>query len=500
MWLTAASISALFAGCLTTRPSHGTIEADHADAREQQRVPIVEAPLDRPTRPSPLLQAAFPLQTIVGLCEDYPEESRSIDAARRDFTYTRAAGGSVLRIAFGWDAMEPKPDEYDWSFWDEFVPLAVETYGIKLIPYVCYTPAWAASEPGRESWRSAPKNPADFEEFMALISLRYGRWIDSWEIWNEPDNEAYWSGTPEQYAELVRAGSRGVRRGDPGATIVLGGLAWDLDYLRELLEIHDVEDFVDVINVHSYFETWHEDPIEDLHRYLEEAAMIVHAFGDGEPLWMAEVGYSSRGARRPGVTELYRSRYYNEHTVEYQAAALARTLLVSLGSGRLSLLAWYRINDLPTEQDVIGDDHNRHLGIVDVAGKAKPALRTLRWLSDVFRQPYRIAGREMIAVAEGDMEIEGRHFSFANGERLVAVWLPAEEHRPGNGSELQRDERRTTAKVTLPHAKVDLLEVAYAPARPSKDGNVSLQASGAGEGTTLYIDLKGGEVAMVLLR
>src|SRR5690606_33568932 len=91
VWLTAASISALFAGCLTTRPSHGTIEADHADAREQQRVPIVEAPLDRPTRPSPLLQAAFPLQTIVGLCEDYPEESRSIDAARRDFTYTRAA-------------------------------------------------------------------------------------------------------------------------------------------------------------------------------------------------------------------------------------------------------------------------------------------------------------------------------------------------------------------------------------------------------------------------
>jgi beta-galactosidase GanA len=69
------------------------------------------------------------------VCEDYPEETRSLEKALTDLAFARDVGAKVLRVSFGWDAMEPERGVYDWSFWDDFVRLATE--GLRLIPYVC---------------------------------------------------------------------------------------------------------------------------------------------------------------------------------------------------------------------------------------------------------------------------------------------------------------------------------------------------------------------------
>jgi polysaccharide biosynthesis protein PslG len=434
----------------------------------------------------------------MGLCEDYPEESRTLEAAQRDLERTVEAGSRILRMGIGWDAIEPAPGTYDWSFWDEFMPLAVERYGVRLIPYVSYTPEWAATDPGPDYWRSPPADPEDFGRFMEAIATRYARWVDVWELWNEPDNAEYWSGNTTQFAELTRAGSAGVRRANPQATVVLGGLAWDLEYLRELLAEHEVAPAVDAINIHSYFETWHEHPIEQLANYVEEAAAIIHAVGEGEPLWMAEVGYSSRGIR-PGVREFYRSRYREEHTADYQASALARTLLVSLATGRLSLLAWFRINDLPAEQEVIGDDRNRYLGLFDVEGQPKPAWPVFGWLSEQFAGPYRVLAGEAIAVDEGGGErLEMRTFALGGGRRLVAVWMP-----PGTAptavDRLGEDRRQAQVKVTLPHWRGQLLEGFRAPGGRVDPAAIELNSRGEVTGTTLRFGVRGSDVMMILL-
>ncbi|HYD82883.1 MAG TPA: beta-galactosidase, partial [Opitutus sp.] len=104
----------------------------------------------------------------IGLCEDYPEETRSLARARKDLIAAREAGAAVLRIAFGWDAIEPERGVHDWSFWDEFVPMAAREFGLRLIPYVCYTPRWAATDAGPEHWRSPPRDAEDFGRFMAV--------------------------------------------------------------------------------------------------------------------------------------------------------------------------------------------------------------------------------------------------------------------------------------------------------------------------------------------
>ena len=58
--------------------------------------------------------------------------------------------------------MEPREGEYDFSFWDDVIPMAVDEFGLRLIHYVCYTPPWAAAQPEPTVWTSPPKDPAAF--------------------------------------------------------------------------------------------------------------------------------------------------------------------------------------------------------------------------------------------------------------------------------------------------------------------------------------------------
>jgi hypothetical protein len=108
--------------------------------------------------PPPVITASRPLDAqapvpapfrvlAIGLCEDYPEETRTLEAAHRDLRLIRALGVTHLRVGIGWDGVEPERGKFDWSFWDAFIPAAVRDYGITVVPYVCYTPEWAARPP-----------------------------------------------------------------------------------------------------------------------------------------------------------------------------------------------------------------------------------------------------------------------------------------------------------------------------------------------------------------
>jgi hypothetical protein len=423
-------------------------------------------------------------QLRLGLCEDYPEESRTLEAARRDLELTKRSGAQVLRIAFGWDAMEPNQGQYDWSFWDEFVPMAVDEFGVTLIPYVCYTPAWASSDPGPDHWRAPPKRTEDFAAFVRALVRRYGKWIKTWELWNEPDNPAYWLGTPAQFADLTKAGSAAVRETDPNATVVLGGLAGELDFLETVFRDEQIAPSVDVVNFHSYLETWHPDPIERISSEIERASDIVESFGENEPLWLAEVGYSSVGPRRK-TSDVYYPRFADEHSAEAQADAMVRFVTLAAASKRISTFAWYRINDLPLAQDVIGDDNNRYLGVVTVYGERKPALSAFEWLSQTFAQPYRTV--QVHATSRASRNVQLKAFEFRDGRRLVFAW----QGRPGSGAEhtrMKKDERRTLVQMyfpELPHASLATLAPISGASRDTttprllKDGRIEIELVGS---------------------
>ena len=382
------------------------------------------------------------------LCEDYPEESTTLDRIRADLDQVRELGAPALRFAFGWDGIETRQGVYHWGFWDAFVDEA-QRRSVVLLPYLCYTPAWAAGSPD-QAYRSPPRDLAWFAGFAQVSAQRYKGRIRSWELWNEPDLPDYWTGTAEQYASMVEQAARAVRSVDAQAVIVLAGMSKARGpFYDALMERFELQRWIDVVNVHGYLETWGEQRAEQYPARISAMLQLVPAGPSLRPdLWLAEFGYSSkrhspRQASIWGVSVVYRY----EHTPGFQAVALLRDHLLALSTGQLSLTAWYRIRDLPTTEVVIGDDNNKHLGLLDVQGHRKPAWDAFRLYSRLFTGPLRRSQRERELLEPGGTQTVAMAFDRPDGGLLVAAWLrsslPSEVQDPSGLAEDRRRESLT---------------------------------------------------------
>jgi hypothetical protein len=396
-----------------------------------------------------------PFRTVaIGIGEDYASNRRTVEAARSDLEACKKAGVTVMRISFSWAEIETEPGQYDFDFYDKVIPLAVDQYGMRLVPYVCYTPKWASAEPESKTvWTTPPKDVADFGRFVRKLVGRYKDRLHSWEIWNEPDIPEFWTGTRSQYAALLREGSRAVRETDPKAKVVLAGMAKRPEFLRELFEEEKLSRFVDIVNCHSYFETWHGDPLEEITTYIRRIARVVDRYGDGQEIWMAEVGYSNFRPKDSGrVSDMYRARHPFEHTAEFQSEALVRSMALIVATGRVSLITWYRINDLPTDQFVIGDVNNRFLGVVDLQGEPKPALEGLRRAVKLFERPLRVIDDKVLLTKPIAARAEVHCFEVEDGSFLVIGWQHVSEigdPRPDDAGN-ERPREAEGAKLFVP--------------------------------------------------
>src|SRR4051812_25604768 len=373
---------------------------------------------------APVVQSASVPKAVLrhvplGLCEDYPEETRSLEEVRRDFGVLKAAGVSVLRVSIGWDGVEPEKDHYDFAFWDAFVDAAVAS-GIRLLPYVAYTPRWDSDGTPEAYWKTPPRDLAEFTEIMGLLAARYRARVGSWEIWNEPDNRDYWLGSAAEYASLLAAGSAAVRRADPAARVVSGGLAGGVEFLREVFDEHGGAEHVDVVNLHAYYETWNPNPLEVLPEYLDAVSAIVRRYGRGQPLWLAEVGYSNhRGTGAPGSG----TGASYEHTLDFQAVMLVRTLALALAHPAVSLVAWYELKDPRASAPMIGDDHNRHLGVTFADWRPKPAFAALAFTESLFGRGFVSVDGALRVERRARSDVELRAFVTAGHRFVVVAWL-----------------------------------------------------------------------------
>jgi hypothetical protein len=348
--------------------------------------------------------------------------------------------------------MEPEPEKFDWSFWDDFVRMAVDQYQIRLIPYVCYTPRWASSSTNEDFWQQPPKNDAEFANFMRQLVSRYQDRIHSWEIWNEPDNSYYWRGSAGRFATLLQAGAAAVRQTDPHANIVMGGLAWNPEFLESVISNPVAFSIVDAVNLHNYYETWASEPLERIPDYVSRAADLLRQYHWRKPIWMAEVGYSDF-RRGDFVSGQYVARLENEHTAKTQGESLFRALTLALASGHVDLIAWYRIHDLPGTQEVIGDENNRHLGILDQQNRAKPALRALHFFNSLFNGGFDCLDNEVRLEKNIAAPVEAHVFQMPDGSVIVAAWLKT--YVPGqraseNAAASRADESEAVIKLEIP--------------------------------------------------
>ncbi len=422
--------------------------------------------------------------TPVGLCEDYPEETTTPEILRADLEFLKTHGVKFMRISFGWDAIEVEKDKFDWLFWDDFVKMAVDDYQITLIPYVCYTPQWIST--GKTDtmffWNYPPEDYERFGVFMKQLVTRFKDRIKTWELWNEPDISIYWKGTVGDFARFTKIGARAVREADPDAKVVLGGLAYKPEFTLSLFRDHGISEYVDIVNMHNYYETWHRHPVESIVEYVNEISDIVWRYGDGQSLWMAEVGYSTF---RQGVyvSDSYNAYYDYEHTPEYQAVDLFKRLTLVITTGKIAAIAWYELKDLPQTEEVIGDNYNnRHLGVAYVDYSPKPSAKALQFFNTLFNRKSKCIDKEIIlqGPVASDSELHG--FETEDGRVILIGWLKTSipGRAGGDKSGMVKDDRHETISVyvkkNLDPAGILYNEIGnkktYDGAKESRDGLV----------------------------
>ncbi len=154
------------------------------------------------------------------------------------------SGVRTVRTVFRWAAVEPVAGgPLDWSSTDPLVGYAAANK-IELLPVVLGAPGWAAVGP--PAYGATPERVGDYAAFMRELVMRYGpagtfwaenpqlprRPLRTWQIWNEPHLDFYWNvldrgrnAWVREYPRLLKAATPAIKAADPGATVVLAGLA-----------------------------------------------------------------------------------------------------------------------------------------------------------------------------------------------------------------------------------------------------------------------------------
>ena len=386
----------------------------------------------------------------VGLCEDYPEETTTMQIIKDDFEFLKKHNIKFMRISFGWDAIESEEGKYNWLFWDDFVKMAVDDYGITLLPYLCYVPRWAST--GAQDtlyfWNYPPKDNKPWSDFIKTLVNRYKDRIKTWEVWNEPDIWVYWQGNRNQFVEFMKTASNAVREADPTAKVVFPGIAYEPEFIKDLFKNYGMSKYFDIINMHNYYETWHRHPIEEITNYINEVHDVVWRYGDNQPLWMAEVGYSTvrKGSE---VSDSYSAYYEYEHTPEYQAVELFKTLSLVASTEQISAVVWYELKDLPPSENVIGDNNNRHLGVAYADHKDKPAANALQFFNSLFSKKFRNANNKVKVDRTLGSETVVNAFENEDGSFIVTAWIQTSTSTPDKKSDDKSGMVKDTRKETI---------------------------------------------------
>lgn len=222
----------------------------------------------------------------------------------------RDAGISWIRVDFNWFMMEPQRGVYDWSLTDAVVNDA-RARGLNIFATLAYTPGWAN---GGQGTNVPPTDPADWYQFVFDTVSRYKDSIMHWGMWNEPNLDQFFLGSPRQYVQdILRVGARAVRDADAAGLVLGPELAqlqsghWNVWLYIVLTQAGDE---IDIVTHHDYSDDGDavlrglggEFP---LWRWRTPRGIMELTGMSGKPLWLTETGW-----RTDQVTQTQQADYY----------------------------------------------------------------------------------------------------------------------------------------------------------------------------------------------
>ncbi len=231
-----------------------------------------------------------------------------------------------------WAALEPTPGTFVWTLLDAEVAQA-QADGVELTLTLGMTPAWASSQPEAPSSygtgaTAMPARLADWDMYVAAVASRYQGRIHAYEVWNAPENAAYFSDSPGQMgndmAALAEHAAAAVHSADPTAVVV--SPAFSPRGLSAFL-VAGGGASVDVIGCSlNGGGTGGSTAPESMATTLPALrAALAGTAADGKPLWNEQASW----VLGPGETD-----------AGTQASYTARALLLNAGLG-VARLQWY---------------------------------------------------------------------------------------------------------------------------------------------------------------
>ena len=256
----------------------------------------------------------------------------------------------------------------------DFLVNAALDRGLKVLGMVDLTPSWAN---GGADVYTPPTNPNDYGTMMKWAAKHFRGRVAAWEIWNEPNEEYFWHGTPEQYVGLLKSAYKSIKRGDSKALVVMGGPDYnDTDWLTKLYQAGAQGSF-DVLATHPYQGVANLPPEtadtkgDDI--YLISHVPAVHdlmvQYGDGDkPIWFTEFGWSSH--KNVGGEENWDLGVTDQEQGDY----LNRTLTyVGTNFPYVTNVFWYNERNL-VEGDLQGDNY----GLLNHDLSTKPSYASVK--------------------------------------------------------------------------------------------------------------------------
>ena len=309
---------------------------------------------------------------------------------------------------------------------------------------ISFMPRDLARDPGRMvfGYQAVISPPKDWDRWADLVRDlvrqligRYGQAevLDNWsfEVWNEPNLEVFWSGTPEEYFRLYDVTARAIRSVHPGMRI--GGPASAASgWIEEFLAHLDASGApLDFLSTHTYGNS----PL-DLRPALER-------HGRGQlPIWWTEWGTTPTHFNRVGDTV-------------FAAAFLLRGMRSALG--RVGALSHWVASDHFEELGAPEELFHGGFGLLSVGNLRKPRFWALAALA-------RLGGSELAVDIAGDGAwglVEALAARGADGRIGVLVWNSTLDQSKMHGDPLLgrrvrlRISTRPGTVYTVTHHRVD---------------------------------------------
>ena len=196
-----------------------------------------------------------------------------------------------------WRVVEPQKGRFEWR--DAEID-ELQRRGFMILANLGHPPLWAGRPHPKEqdhgSWTSAPpRDIAEWENYVFKTVEHYRDRIRHWEVWNEPCWQGFFSGTPEEYAELLKVAYRAIKRADPQAVVIGGCFSSHAPQWTGRVLAQDGLDFMDALSYHVYWSPAVTEPASPgeatfIEQEMRHFADLMQERGKVRPIYMTEGG------------------------------------------------------------------------------------------------------------------------------------------------------------------------------------------------------------------